>query len=166
VTRRRETSREEREQFEKAFVESRPLRRPEKSAAAKAAPGDPIAGSGLDGRTDERLRRGLLEPEASLDLHGLTESAAHNTLLAFLKSSHARGLKLVLVVTGKGAPKQAADAPFDLGYGSGPRGVLKSAVPRWLREPQFASLIAGSRWSHRRHGGDGALYVYLRKRRR
>ena len=94
-----------------------------------------------------------------LDLHGLTENAAHRALCSFLQTAHKRGDRLVRVVTGKGA--RAPDEPFDLKPRS--RGVLKTMVPRWLGEPQFMRLIADTRYAHRRHGGDGALYVYLRK---
>ena len=68
----------------------------------------------------------------------------------------------MLVVTGKGA-RVAADAPFDMELNYRSRGVLKSVVPRWLREPSFAAMVAGVRTAHARHGGEGALYVYLRK---
>lgn len=163
---RRETSLEERELFKQAFAETRPLRT---KAAPKKKTKDPrlpatrqsSAGGGLDGRTAERLRRGLLDPEARLDLHGLTEQVAHHALLTFLRGASTRGLRLVLVVTGKGAPKVARS----LEHGSRARGVLKAAVPRWLKEPQFAQLIASMTWSHVRHGGEGALYIYLRKSR-
>ncbi len=160
---RRETSREEQELFERSFAETRPLKsETAKTHKAKPLPGAAIAqgGGGLDGRTSERLRRGLLEPEARLDLHGFTENAAHHALLVFLRGAQARGARLALVVTGKGAPKHAEE------FGYSPRGVLKTAVPRWLKEPQFANLVAATRWSHVRHGGEGALYVYLRKAHR
>jgi DNA-nicking Smr family endonuclease len=80
-------------------------------------------------------------------------------LWSFLQTAHKRGDRLVLVVTGKGARLSAGS--FDLEPRS--RGVLKTMVPRWLGEPQFSRLIADLRGAHRRHGGDGALYVYLRK---
>src|SRR5207253_2960010 len=105
-----------------------------------------------------------IEPKAKLDLHGYTAEAAHRALLAFLRNARERGHRLVLVVTGRGAPKPDAATPFDMGLDRGPRGVLKCAVPRWLREPDFSELIAGARPAHRRHGGDGAFYIYLRKR--
>jgi DNA-nicking Smr family endonuclease len=156
--RRRETSLEERELFKKAFSESRPLRVTSGSKKSGNPPIRPGGSGGLDGHTSERLRRGLLEPEARLDLHGLTENVAHHALLTFLRGAHARGLRLVLVVTGKGAPKLArADS------GIGGLGVLRAAVPRWLKEAPFSPLVAGAAWSHVRHGGEGALYVYLRK---
>jgi DNA-nicking Smr family endonuclease len=166
---RRTTTPDERAQFEEAFSEARPTRKipkpklPVPAAAARAAVAE--KGGGLDGRTSERLRRGMLDPEARLDLHGYTESDAHRALLVFLRSAQSRGLKLVLVVTGKGGRAPDAHAPFDMELDRRSRGVLKSAVPRWLKEPGFAFLIAGTRDAHRRHGGTGALYIYLRKGR-
>jgi DNA-nicking Smr family endonuclease len=118
----------------------------------------------LDGNTSDRLRRGQLEPEARLDLHGLGEAAAHRALITFVKSAQARGLKLVLVVTGKGAKNQAPDAPFDMERARRTRGVLRIMTPRWLQERDMAVLVADVRTAHRRHGGEGALYIYLRKR--
>ena len=120
--------------------------------------------SGVDGHTDEKLRRGELVPDSKLDLHGLTEAVAHRVLTAHLHAAHLRGDRLVLVITGKGA-RAKPDAPFDLELAARSRGVLARVVPRWLGEPQFARLIASTRGAHRRHGGEGALYVYLRKNR-
>jgi DNA-nicking Smr family endonuclease len=119
-------------------------------------------GAGLNASLETRLRRGVLMPEARLDLHGFSESVAHGALLSFLRSAQRRDHRLVLVITGKGA-RPAPDAPFDMA--SGRRGILKSAVPRWLKEAPFAALIGAVRPAHRRHGGDGALYIYLRKNR-
>ncbi len=163
---RRKTTEDERALFEQSFTEARPLHADVlKPPAPPRNPAHVVeGGSGVDGRTNERLRRGLLEPDAKLDLHGLTENAAHRTLLLFLKGAQQRHHKLVLVVTGKGKPADA-DAPFDMELHERSRGVLKAAVPRWLGEREFAGLIAGTRSAHRRHGGAGALYVYLRKGR-
>lgn len=155
---------EERALFEEKFKETRPLiPEPKSDVPAKTQPKD--KSSGLDGNTSERLRRGLIEPQAKLDLHGLTEAAAYHALTAFLRGAHMRGIRLVLIVTGKGKPP-APDAPFDLELNARSRGVLKSAVPRWLDEPALASIVAVVRAAHRSHGGAGALYVYLRKRAR
>jgi len=112
---------------------------------------------GLDGNTKRRLEKGEIAPNAKLDLHGMTEAAAHGALLTFLHAAHRRGDRLVLVVTGKGA--LSGHAPYER-YG----GVLRQMVPRWLQEAPMAAVIAEKRWAHRRHGGDGALYVYLKKR--
>ena len=160
---RRKTTDEERMLFVQTFEEARPLTASVLNPPAPKPRKMPVAGpTGLDGRTDERLRRGALDPDARLDLHGLTESEAHRTLLLFLRTAQMRRCKLALVVTGKGA-RIAPDAPFDMELQQRTRGVLKSAVPRWLKEREFAGLVAGTRAAHRKHGGDGALYIYLRK---
>jgi DNA-nicking Smr family endonuclease len=111
------------------------------------------------------LRKGALEPDRRIDLHGLTEAAAHRALLSFLRGAQRNGDKLALVITGKGARKPDPYEPFDLELESRARGVLKAMVPRWFREPEFATLIADYRSAHIRHGGGGALYVYLKKKR-
>jgi DNA-nicking Smr family endonuclease len=161
---RRKTTEEERELFRQSFVEAIPIGAAALKPPAKRAKPALAGETGLDGRTDERLRRGTLEPDARLDLHGLTEREAHGRLLQFLRSAQQHGGKLALVVTGKGA-RIAADAPFDMELHTRPRGVLKTVVPRWLKETEFAGLVAGTRPAHRRHGGEGALYIYLRKNR-
>jgi DNA-nicking Smr family endonuclease len=183
--RKRHPSGEERELFEETVKDAKPLKgrppRPRKAKAAPAAtppplapitdvkplrpPAKPRAGpTGLDGRTADRLRRGQLEPDARLDLHGLTESSAHRALLTFVKGAQARGHRLLLIVTGKGGKGIAPDAPFDLELDRRARGVLRTMTPRWLKERGLVELVAEVRTAHVRHGGTGALYVYLRKR--
>ena len=176
MSRKRAPSEEERELFESTFKDAKPLAKKAVPAPKQAAPKikpspaplpAPVRApsskpSSLDGRTAERLRRGMLEPEARLDLHGLTEETAHRALMIFLRSAAARGLRLVIVVTGKGKPS-APDEPFDMELNQRTRGVLKTMTPRWLAEPELARFVADVRTAHRRHGGAGALYVYLRK---
>jgi DNA-nicking Smr family endonuclease len=157
---RRITSDEERKLFEQDVKQSRPL----KVTMFKGAPrkkGASHGTGGVNGATADRLRRGLMEPDARIDLHGLTQSAAHRTLFAWLTAAHDRGHRLVLVITGKGNPRNDENAPWMMSD----HGVLKEMVPRWLKEAELAALIAHARPAHARHGGDGALYVYLRKRR-
>ncbi len=177
MKRRREVSAEERELFETTFADARLSK---KRAGAKKKPNAKIPASlpvvkfatppkpraqptGIDGRTAERLSRGQLAPEAKLDLHGLTEADAHRALITFLRPAHARGVRLALVVTGKGAARALDDEPFDLELNSRKRGVLRAMTPRWLKEPELARFVADTRPAHARHGGAGALYVYLRK---
>jgi DNA-nicking Smr family endonuclease len=143
-----------------AAPKRQPISRPEPPAPAQAPR---KSAAGLDGNTADRLRRGELDPQARLDLHGMTESTAHCALTTFLRGASARGLRLVLIVTGKGGKPLAHDAPFDLELDGRARGVLKAMTPRWLAEPELAGFVADVRHSHRRHGGAGALYVYLRK---
>lgn len=115
----------------------------------------------MDRNLHRSMTRGKLEPEARIDLHGMTVAEAHAALTGFLVSAHARGLRLVLVITGKGrrpGPDHAAPMPARAG-------VLKHEAPHWLRLPPLNALVLELREAHRSHGGTGAYYVYLRKRR-
>lgn len=119
-----------------------------------ASPAKPVARSfGVDGSTAARLKRGKVEPEATLDLHGMTQAQAHSRLLTFVRRAFEHEFRCVLVVTGKGAP------------GAEGRGVLRTMVPRWLEEEALRPLVTGVHAAHQRHGGAGALYVYLRRQR-
>jgi DNA-nicking Smr family endonuclease len=106
--------------------------------------------AGIDKRTVIRLRRGLIAPETQIDLHRQTQEGAHRLLASFLATSQARGQRCVLVITGKG-------------YGSGGAGVLKTMVPRWLSEEPNRERVLAFCHAVTVHGGDGALYVLLRK---
>ena len=104
------------------------------------------------------LRRGKRGVDAAIDLHGLRQDEAHGALLAFLRRSQAAGHALVLVVTGKGAPSAE-------GGWSEERGVLRRVVPHWLRLPDLRPLVLGFEEAAPQHGGSGALYIRLRRRR-
>jgi DNA-nicking Smr family endonuclease len=173
--RKRETSDEEKTLFRETFRDVRPhlapatkkpaaKKEPKESTQEEPKPAPRLPTAGLDGRTSERLRRGQLEPQSRLDMHGMTEAAAHRALQRFLYTAHAQGARLVLVVTGKGLKQPGDDEPFDLELHMRSRGVLRTMVPRWLKEAVLAPLVADVRTAHRRHGGTGALYIYLRKR--
>ncbi len=113
---------------------------------------------------DERQRRKLAKDtgliDARLDLHGMRQREAHRALTAFLRSCAARGLRHVLVITGKGSPEAGRTRDF---YDE-ERGVLRRLVPMWLAEPELRGIVVSYTTSHARHGGEGALYVRLRKR--
>ncbi|MFK7942429.1 MAG: Smr/MutS family protein [Paracoccaceae bacterium] len=114
--------------------------------------------AGLDRRTSERLRRGNREPDARIDLHGMTAERAHRACLTFLSDAAARGCRMVLVITGKGGRDE-------LGIMRNGRGVLKASLPGWLKASPLRQSIVGIYQAHQRHGGEGAFYVYLKKRR-
>jgi DNA-nicking Smr family endonuclease len=107
----------------------------------------------LEERERRRLARGLSEVDARIDLHGMRQERAYSALLSFLYRSQARNQKTVLVITGKG--REGHDG----------RGVLRQSVPAWLARPEFRDLVVGIEEAGRRHGGAGALYVRLRRRR-
>lgn len=120
------------------------------STPRRAAALDPDRPIGLDRRNWLRLKRGQLEIEQILDLHGQTQAEAHARLDRFLARCHAMGRRCVLIVTGKGEA-------------SG--GVLRHMVPRWLNEGDNRERVLAYCAAQRQHGGAGALYVLLRRRR-
>jgi DNA-nicking Smr family endonuclease len=107
----------------------------------------------LGRRMKQRLARGKEAIDARLDLHGLTQAQAHAALLRFLRAASARDVCLVLVITGKGA------------RGDGESGVLRRHVPQWLGLPEFRPFVVGFEDAHIAHGGEGALYVRVRRGR-
>ena len=113
----------------------------------------------MDAKAFKKMQRGALNPEARVDLHGMTQDRAHGALTHFILSAQSRGLRLVLVITGKGA----IEDPYDPAPRR--RGVLKTQVPQWLRLPPLASAVLQVSEAHRKHGGAGAYYVYLRRAR-
>lgn len=117
-----------------------PMRRENRfvEPAAEAAP--------IRGHTEARLRRGRLDPEARIDLHGHSYDSAYRLLVAFLTRSISEGKRLVLVITGKG-------------------GVLRNNLPLWLNGAELAGRVIGMREAHAKHGGGGAFYVALQRRR-
>jgi len=112
---------------------------------------------GLDAASLERLRRGKMPVEAKLDLHGHTLEAAHKALAAFIAAAWERERRALLVITGKGG-RPGAD-------GGAPRATLRQSVPRWLNEPGLRAKILAFTQAQPKHGGAGALYVLLRKKR-
>jgi DNA-nicking Smr family endonuclease len=123
------------------------------AALPELGPGQAI---GLDKATAERLRRGELPIEARLDLHGLTQVQAHESLQRFLAVSQAQQRRCVLVITGKG---------FRAKDGQVQTGILRATVPRWLNEAPNRGRILGFAAARDRHGGGGALYVLLKRLR-
>lgn len=105
-------------------------------------------------RERSHLSRGRKEIDARLDLHGMTQTRAHRALFGFLQRAHHDGLTFVLVITGKGKIGSETE-----------RGVLRRQVPQWLGLPEFRSLVVGFEEAHIGHGGEGALYVRVRRAR-
>ena len=113
----------------------------------------------MDAKSFGKLTRGKLRPEGRIDLHGMTMAEAHPALQDFILGSAQLQRRLVLVITGKGKSKPD--------YGPIPErhGVLRHNVPIWLRQSPLSSVILEVTPAHQRHGGAGALYVYLRRGR-
>ena len=144
-----------------AMGDSRPAPKPAKASELRlqpqpAAKAPPLAPLGR--RLKQRVARGREPIEARLDLHGMTQAQAHAALLVFLQRSQADGAKVALIVTGKGSRGGERDS-------TGVRGVLKRQVPIWLSLPEFRAFVVGFEDAHIGHGGEGALYVRLRRLR-
>jgi DNA-nicking Smr family endonuclease len=131
-----------------------PVNKPVTTAKpSRAPPAPPLAPLGR--RERSQLSRGRKNIDARLDLHGMTQPRAHRALLTFLRRASSDGLTFVLVITGKGRT---------VGPDS-ERGVLRRQVPEWLSLPEFRSLVVGFEEAHIGHGGEGALYVRVRRER-
>lgn len=136
---------------------ARPLR---STAQIAPTPAEALAQAPLqmDARKHAKMTRGKLEPEARIDLHGMTLAEAHPELIRFVLNAQSAGLRLVLVITGKGKP----------GPDHGPIphrvGVLRHQVPHWLRMAPLGPAVLQVSEAHLKHGGGGAYYVYLRRR--
>jgi DNA-nicking Smr family endonuclease len=173
--RKRALSEEERALWESVAKQVKPLRKhraakaqqmetqavakpavPPKSIPARAAPApkSPPPLAPLGRRDRSKLSRGKQEIDARLDLHGMTQPRAHRVLFSFLQRAYSDGCIFVLVITGKG--KAGSD---------GQRGVLRRQVPHWLSLPEFRALVVGFEEAHVGHGGEGALYVRVRRSR-
>ena len=124
--------------------------------ASKNARKEPVR---MDKKTFSKMKRGKSAPEARIDLHGMTAAAAQTALTAFLLRSHDAGHRLVLVITGKGRGRDD--------HGPIPErvGVLRQQLPHWVSLPPLNRIVLQTTEAHRRHGGSGAFYVYLSRRR-
>ena len=113
---------------------------------------------GLDGSWERKLARAAIAPDFTLDLHGCTLEQAHRRLDMGLGQAKTMGARLVLLVTGRSRPAEAADR-------GDKRGAIRAKVLDWLAAGPHARDIAAIRKAHRRHGGEGALYLVLKRGR-
>ncbi|KQT42926.1 hypothetical protein ASG43_15340 [Aureimonas sp. Leaf454] len=117
--------------------------------AGPAAPSSPF--HPIERPVRRKIAKGRLPIEARIDLHDRTQVVAHYVLLGFLRQAQGQGLRMVLVITGRGAS-----------FGS--RGVIRRQLPHWFDTPEFRPLVSGFEPAEREHGGDGAFYVRIRRR--
>jgi DNA-nicking Smr family endonuclease len=180
--RKRALSREELELWENVAKQAKPLRkkprpardsvevveRPQVAAKPAPMPISPVTAgkipatppappplAPLGRRERSHLSRGRKDIDARLDLHGMTQTRAHRALANFLHHAQTNGMTFVLVITGKGRTVGPESE----------RGVLRRQVPHWLGLPEFRSLVVGFEEAHIGHGGEGALYVRIRRAR-
>ncbi|WP_137042654.1 Smr/MutS family protein [Pseudolabrys sp. FHR47] len=136
---------------------SKPIPQHPETLIAPAPPKPAPIAPPLSRRARRNVARGRHEIDARLDLHGLTQSEAHHALLRFLRTASARDARLVLVITGKGKAGSHEEGRE--------RGVLRRQVPQWLSLPEFRDYVVGFEDAHIAHGGEGALYVRVRRAR-
>jgi DNA-nicking Smr family endonuclease len=182
--RRRTLSEEERALWESVAKQTKPLRKKPRAAKAQERspteqataiarasiappsattprvakpepPPSPPPLAPLGRRERSQLSRGRKEIDARIDLHGMTQTRAHRALSDFLQRAHFSGFTFVLVITGKGKTTGRESE----------RGVLRRQVPQWLSLPEFRAMVVGFEEAHIGHGGEGALYVRIRRSR-
>jgi DNA-nicking Smr family endonuclease len=116
----------------------------------------------FDRNAARKIRGGRVEIEARVDLHGMRQHEAHAALKRFVMSCQSRGLRYVLIITGKG--KAIGSQAAHIGEAERERGVLKRNVPRWLEEPDLRAVVVSFTEAAVQHGGEGAIYVHLRSK--
>ena len=116
---------------------------------------------GLDRRTAQRLREGRMEIDGRIDLHGMTLSQAHIAVISFIQRMVAAEKRCLLIITGKGD----REPPKDLPWFEQPRGQIRQVLPAWLAEADLAPFILSTSPARPEHGGSGACYVLLRRKR-
>ena len=114
----------------------------------------------MDKRRFDQLRKGKIAIEATLDLHGLNQAQARAGLIRFVSTSYQQSKRCILVITGKGKSQKTSDEFFD-----SDKGVLKRQLPFWLNEPECKPYVLKHVQAVQKHGGGGAFYIYLRKKK-
>lgn len=131
---------------------------PKPQSARPFEPGTASKPSGLDGHWRRKFDAGTISPDFTLDLHGATLDTAYDRLMHGMAQARAMGARVVLVVTGKPRPADPADRAHR-------RGAIRAKILDWLAASSHGQAIAEVRGAHRRHGGEGALYLVLRRQR-
>ena len=119
-------------------------------------------GNKLDKKRQSLLKKGKIEPEKILDLHGLNAKKAEKLVLDFLLKNYLNGVRLALIITGKGKRSREADNSY---YTEQDTGILKRSLITWVEKSNMRPTILDILPAHAKHGGGGAFYVYLRKSR-
>ncbi|MGE4014126.1 MAG: Smr/MutS family protein, partial [Alphaproteobacteria bacterium] len=135
---------------------------PERPAVTVTPALEPGIAAGIDRNTFQKFRSGAMAIDGTLDLHGMTQAEAHEALIRYIGTSYRLGRRCLIVVTGKGLRGGDPDAGF---RPPGGRGILQQAVPKWLNALELRPMILAIAHAQPKHGGTGALYVLLRRKR-
>lgn len=115
--------------------------------------------TGIHRRLEQKMLRGQIKIDSTLDLHGMTQEEAKDATVNFVKMAKKNNLNIVLIITGKGISKDNKDDGYRNRYA---RGVLNQNLPNWLKLPQIRNDINGYRYANIKHGGEGAYYILLK----
>ena len=115
--------------------------------------------TGIHRRLEQKMSRGQIEIDSTLDLHGMTQQEALDATINFVKMAKKNNLRIVLIITGKGISKENTDGDV---HGRNGRGVLNKNLPTWLQHSEIRNFINGYRYANAKHGGEGAYYLLLK----
>ena len=115
--------------------------------------------TGIHRRLEQKMSRGQIKIDSTLDLHGMNQEEAKDATINFVRMAKKNNLNIVLIITGKGISKDNANDGYRTRFA---RGVLNQNLPNWLRLPQIRNNINGYRYANIRHGGEGAYYILLK----
>lgn len=140
---------------------------PERPAVTVTPSLEPGVAAGIDRNTFQKFRTGSMAIDGTLDLHGMTQAEAHDSLIRYIGASYRMGRRCLIVITGKGLRGGDSDGGDrrDLFRPTGGRGILQQAVPKWLNQLDLRPMILAIAHAQPKHGGTGALYVLLRRKR-
>ena len=115
--------------------------------------------TGIHRRLEQKMSRGQIDIDSTLDLHGMTQEEAKHAIINFIKVANKNNLKIILIITGKGISIENTNTRNKNRY---ERGVLNKNLPTWLQMPEIRDYVNGYRYANQKHGGEGAYYILLK----
>ena len=115
--------------------------------------------TGIHRRLEQKMSRGQIDIDSTLDLHGMTQEEAKHAIINFIKVANKNNLKIILIITGKGISIENTNTRNKNRY---ERGVLNKNLPAWLQMPEIRDYVNGYRYANQKHGGEGAYYILLK----
>ena len=115
--------------------------------------------TGIHRRLEQKMSRGQIDIDSTLDLHGMTQEEAKHAIINFIKVANKNNLKIILIITGKGISNENTNTRYKNRY---ERGVLNKNLPAWLQMPEVRDYVNGYRYANQKHGGEGAYYILLK----
>ena len=115
--------------------------------------------TGIHRRLEQKMSRGQIDIDSTLDLHGMTQEEAKHATINFIKVANKNNLKIILIITGKGISNENTNTRNKNRF---ERGVLNKNLPAWLQMPEIRDYVNGYRYANQKHGGEGAYYILLK----